>query len=216
MSKKTHEKVSDKPSKKEHKAEQILFLGSQKALIGGILAGSIALCSQWLIGQVYTGWEARQLLESVTSSALYLGGSVVTASATILALMLTMLGLTKKSNGEFDSLFFKRIERIGLLSTISLIAGVLLLLFLSVPVQKADEVPAFWYTVIYYILITFIAGLAGLVVSIVLMLLNSITSLIDVIRPTMEEDIADAEEREKNESEKAKDEIDSKKNKNQE
>lgn len=154
----------------------------------------IALSAQWLVGQIYSGWEARRLLEAVISSALFFGSSIVTGAATILALMLTMLGLTKSWDDDFDALFFKRIERIGLVATISLILGVLLLLFLSIPIQESDDVPSSWFTTIYYILISYIAVLSGLIVGVVLMLFNAITSLIDVVRPSMDEEMEEGDE----------------------
>lgn len=175
-------------NKDGHKGKNTLFIGGKKALFGGILAAAIALVGQWLIGQIYSGYEARKLLEAMSSSAHYLGSAVVTASATILALMLTMLSLSNQADKEFDTIFYKRIERIGLLTTISLAGGILLLLFLSVPLQEADNVPSRWFTSIYYILIGFLAILSGLLVAIVLMLLNTITSLIDVVRPEANED----------------------------
>lgn len=207
-SQKSDNSNKSEPSTTEHTGEHTLFVGSRNSLIGGFLAGAIALSGQWLVGQVYSGWEARQLLESVISSALYFGSATVTGSATILALMLTMLGLTNTTDGEFDSIFFKRIERIGLLSTITLIAGVLLMLFLSVPVQESKDVPASWYKIIYYVLISYIAILSGLIVGVVLMLFNAIRSLIDVVKPSADEDQKDAEEREKSESPDDKEEID--------
>ncbi len=188
------------PEENQKKAEHKLFLGSKKALVGGILAGSIALGGQWFIGQVYSGYQARQLLEAVASSSLYLGSSVVTASATIIALMLTMISLTKQTEGEFDAVFFKRIQRIGLLSTAAMISGIILLLFLNIPLQESDQVPASYFTIVYYILITFVAGLSGLLVAIVLMLLNAINSLIDVVRPSTDAEVKRAERREKREN----------------
>jgi TRAP-type C4-dicarboxylate transport system permease small subunit len=122
--------------------------------------------------------------------------------------MLTMLGLTNNTDSEFDSIFFKRIERIGLLSTITLIAGVLLMLFLSVPVQESKDVPASWYKIIYYVLISYIAILSGLIVGVVLMLFNAIRSLIDVVKPTADEDEKAAEEREETKTSEEKEEID--------
>jgi hypothetical protein len=209
MSKKDQQgKENSKTTDSQHKGERRLFFGSKKSLFGGILAGSIALGGQWLVGQVYSGYEARQLLEAVASSSLYLGGSVVTASATIIALMLTMISLTRQTKGEFDSIFFKRIQRIGLLSTVALISGILLLLFLSIPLQESNKVPAYYFKPIYYILIVFVAGLSGLLVSIVLMLMNAIDSLIDVVRPSTDEDVEDAKEREEKESEREKEQID--------
>lgn len=178
------DKNSSSNSPEEQRAEHALFFGDRRALIGGLLAAGIALVGQWLVGQIYSGYEARQLLEASASSAHYLASSIVTASATVIALMLTMLSLSKQSESEFDSVFFKRIELIGTLSAIALSAGILLLLFLSTPIQQSDEVPNSWFLVIYYILIAFVAGLAGLVVSIVMMLLNAIKSLIKVVRPS--------------------------------
>ncbi|MEO8072204.1 MAG: hypothetical protein ABI686_03050 [Acidobacteriota bacterium] len=80
---------ASKPSDEQHKSEHILFFGSEKAVYRGILAAAIALGGQWLVGQVYNSYEAQQLLETVASSSRYLGTSIVTASATIIALMLT-------------------------------------------------------------------------------------------------------------------------------
>ncbi|HEX6280227.1 MAG TPA: hypothetical protein VFZ49_09475 [Pyrinomonadaceae bacterium] len=177
-----------KSHKKKSLARRASFVGTKKALTGGVIAGAIALTAQWLMGQIYSGWEARRLLGAVISSALFFGSSVVTGAATILALMLTMLGLTKSWDDDFDALFFKRIERIGLVATISLILGVLLLLFLSIPIQESDDVPSSWFTTIYYILISYIAVLSGLIVGVVLMLFNAISSLIDAVRPSIDED----------------------------
>ncbi len=193
---KRNDKADSQGTSGQQKSEHTLFLGSKKALIGGIVTGSIAVVGQWTIGQVYNGYEARQLLEAVASSSLYLGGAVVTASATIIALMLTMISLSKQAEGEFDSIFYKRIQRIGTLSAVSLILGILLLLFLSIPLQESNQIPTYYFKTIYYILIVFVAGLAGLTVAVVLMLLNAMNSLIDVVRPTIDEDVEDAKERE--------------------
>ena len=194
------DKSESEPTDERHKGEHKLFFGDKKALYGGLLTSSIAFGGQWLIGQVYNGYEARQLLEASASSALYLGGAIVTASATIIALMLTMISLTKQTEGEFDAVFFKRIQRIALLSTIALTAGILLLLFLSIPLQESDKIPTNYFKIIYYVLIVFVALISGLVIAIVLMLLNAVNSLIDVVRPSADEEFEDAKEREEEES----------------
>jgi len=172
---------NNKSGDKQEKAA--LFSGDLWALFGGALAACIALVGQWFIGRIYSGYEARNLLEAMNGSALWLGGSVVTASATILALMLTMLSLSDQSKIDFDKVFFRRIEQIGVMTTITLASGILLLLFLSVPFQESKNVPNQSFTVIYYILIVSTALLAGLLISIVLMLLNAIRSLIQGVRP---------------------------------
>lgn len=179
--------VSEGPASAEtseqQQGEQTLFLGAKRALVGGVLAAAIALAGQWFVGQIYSGAEARRLIEAMVPSARAVGSSVVTASGTILALMLTMLSLTNQAKTSFDAIFYRRIERIGLLSTIALVTGILLLLFLSIPLQESKNVPNSWYGGVYYVLIALTAGVAGLLVGIVLMLLNAMTSLIAVLRP---------------------------------
>lgn len=210
MAKQKNQNKKSNASDEKHKSQHTFFFGSKKALYGGLLAGAIALGGQWLVGQVYNGYEARQLLEAVASSSLYLGSSIVTASATIIALMLTMLSMTNQTDSDFGAVFYKRIQQIARLSTIALSAGILLLLFLSIPLQESDQVPADWFRSIYYVLITFVAGLSGLAVGIVLMLLSAINSLIDVVRPSTDEEVEDAKEREEEESEQEKERIDQK------
>lgn len=199
----THSTENDKSHHEEvdKDGEVKLFVGSRRALYGGITAGAVALGGQWLLGSIYSGYEARQFLESMSSSALYFGSAIVTAAATILALMLTILSLTSQSDDDFDKIFYLRVERIGKLATVALMGGIILLLFLSIPIKEADNVPSSWFTIIYYILMTFLAALAGILIAIVLMLQNAISSLIRVIRPSAErekEEVAEEQEAKEN------------------
>ncbi len=162
-------------------SERILFIGAKRALIGGLLAGGVAVIGQYLVGRIYTDTEARRLLEAMMPSARSVGTGVVTASATTLALMLTMLSLSRHTASELEATFFIQIRRIGLLSTTALIASVLLLLMLSIPLQETENLPASWYSTVYYVFITLTAGVTGLLVAIVLMLYNAMQSLIAVL-----------------------------------
>ena len=134
------------------------------------------------MGQIYSGTEARQFLEAVVPSSRAVGTSVVTASATILALMLTMISLSRQATSQLEATFFKRIERIGLLSTTAMVSGILLLLILSIPLQESKNLPNSWYTIVYYTLIVITAAVTGLLVAIVLMLYNAMQSLVKVLR----------------------------------
>jgi len=165
------------------KESESLFFGDMWAFLGGILAALIALVGQWLIGRIYSGDQAQNLIEAMLNAALFFASAIVTASATILALMLTMLSLSDQTKIDFDKIFFQRIERIGVLTTISLASSILLLLFLSIPVKESRNLPPNWFATIYYVLIVSLALLAGLLVSVVLMLMNAIRSLIAGVRP---------------------------------
>lgn len=168
---------------RREQSEEILFIGAKRALIGGILAGGVAIGGQFLVGQIYSGTEARSFLTALVPSARAVGTGVVSASATIMALMLTMVGLGRRATRDLGDRFFKRIERIGLLSTIGLSAGVLQLLILTIPLQESQKLPASWFTIVYYALMTLTAAISGLMVAIVLMLFNAMQSLIKVFNP---------------------------------
>lgn len=158
------------------------------------MAALVALAGQWFVGQVYSGTEARNLVDALVPAARSVDSSVVAASGTILALMLTMLSLTSQASTTFDRVFYRRIRLIGFLSTLALSAGILLLLFLSIPVQESKDVPGSWFSAVYYVLMAVTAGLAGLLVAIVLMLFNAMTSLIQLLSPTKPSETAPTEE----------------------
>lgn len=177
-----------RPVKKKERenSEIILFVGAKRALIGGLLAAATALLGQLLVGRVYSSIEALRLLEASIPSARSVGTAVVTASATILALMLTMLGLSRQDGDQLSRRFFKEVEQIGLFTSISLVASILLLVLLSFPVQESGDLPSSWYSIIYYILTTATALIAGLLVAVVLLLYSTIRSLFEIVVPSPE------------------------------
>lgn len=143
----------------------------------------IALGQPLLTGQVYGEAEAIALLSSLKDSSLYFGNAIATASATILALMLTLLSMTHQMDAEFDRSVYKGIRLIGLISTITFIAAVFLLLCLSLPVGEFENIPSTWFRALYYIISTLNVFLSGLMVIGVLMLFDTITTLIKKIAP---------------------------------
>lgn len=165
----------------------MLSRGDRWAWVGGIIAGLVALIGQMLVGVVYNGMEARALLQALVPSADSLGAAVVQATAAILALMLTLLGLSRREMEDLEQGFFRRIQRISLLSSFALASAILLLLFLSIPLQQSPNVPADWFQGIYYALLLIIAAIAGLVVAIVIMLYSAIGGIINAIRPDASE-----------------------------
>lgn len=153
-------------------------MGNRWALVGGLVTVGISLAIRFFVGQVYGGGEAIKLIEALSSSSLRLAAVIATSSATILALMLTILGLAREAANDFNMKLYHRIDVIAFLSTASLCGAILLLLLLSLPVGQFDNIPSSWFTVFYYVLVTLIAGLSGLLISIILMLFSTIRSVI--------------------------------------
>lgn len=153
-------------------------------LAGGITAALLAVGSRFLIGTVYSDADAVQLIEALSRSGLYLGAAIATASATILALMLTLLGFTRRLDEDFDRTVYRRINRVGFLSTISLCCALLLLLFLTLPVGEFTELPDRWFPWMYNILITFTGVLTGLLITTVLLLYTTLRHVTASITPS--------------------------------
>ena len=143
----------------------------------------IVLAGRLVIGRVYTDYEARSFLAAMTESTLYLNAALATASATILALMLTILGLTRHAHDAFERAFFRRIRTIAVLSTISLCGAIILLVGTSLPVEQSDGVPTAWWKGVYWAYTAATAAEVGLFIGIVLMLLGAIFGIIRVMQP---------------------------------
>ncbi len=152
------------------------------------IAVLIAVVQPLLTGQIYSEAKAIDLVQSVKDSSLYFGSAVATASATVLALMLTLLSVTSQVDTEFDISTYKGIRVIGATSTITFIGAVIVLLLLSLPVGEYESVSKEWYQVMYYILCTLNGLLAGLMIFSVLVLFETITTLISKLAPEADED----------------------------
>lgn len=101
-------------------------------------------------GNIYSTSQAKLLLEAVQKASLYYGSAVVTAAATILALMLTILSLTYSNLDDPEKELFVRLRAITTLCVVSFIQSIILLLVVSFPVQKFENVDGEWFRYGYY------------------------------------------------------------------
>ncbi len=151
--------------------------------IGIALAIAGAFLQPYLVGEVYSEAKAIQLVEGVQRSSLYYGSAMATACATILALMLTLLGLARQSQAEFKYELYATIRVIATMATVGFIGSVILLLILSLPVGEFKKIPEGWFMSLYYTLTTLNFLLAGVVVAVVLSLSSAIHHAIAVLSP---------------------------------
>lgn len=157
------------------------FVDLREALAGGGVAAAVLFVVVAAVGSV-SPFEARGLLESALPTIRFLSSSVMAAVATVMALMLTLLSLTYTSQYEFREIHFRRIRQISVLSTVTIIASVVLLLFLGLPVEEADQL-RLYYDVVYYAVTGAASVLGGLLIAIVLMLHRTIRGLVDIGHP---------------------------------
>lgn len=155
-----------------------------KSLLSALSIVAFGATGYWLSGSIYSSAEARDLVRALTDSGLYLGSAMAGGSGTILALMLTLVGLVKRVDQDFDAPIYQRIARVSMLSTLSLVGSVALLLVLTMPVGEFEKMPEHWYPVFYKVLFAMIVGLSALLVATVVLLYQTVTTLIASITPT--------------------------------
>jgi hypothetical protein len=143
-----------------------------------VTAAVFTLAGLLLVGQIYSHVEVQQLIEAMTPAMQMLGFATVTATGTILALMMTMLGVIHQTELKLKHPFYESIQRLARLATMDFIASVLLLSLVGIPFGEANGVPAWWLTLLYYLLILANALISGLLITIVLMLFDVIKSMI--------------------------------------
>ena len=135
------------------------------------------------IGNVYGEAEAVQLLEALSRAGLYLGSAVATASATTLALMLTLIGMIRRADTDFDDETYRRVVLIASLATASLMISLMVLLAFVFPVGEFDALPGGWYETLYEVLFGLSVLMVGLLATTVVVLYMTLRRVISQITP---------------------------------
>jgi len=143
----------------------------------------IGIGARFAIGEVYSEAEATNLIQALTQTGLYLGSAIAGAAATTLALMLTLLGLLRNSDANFDADAYKSISEVAWLSTISLVGAVILLLLLVLPAGEFEKMPKGWYLYMYEVMFWLTVAVCTLLVATVMRLFLTIRHVIAQITP---------------------------------
>lgn len=158
------------------------FVDMKWTVAGGAFAAVILFLVGSAVG-VVSQQEARHLLQGAIPTIRFLTSSVLAAGATILALMLTLISLTEATELDFKPSHFRRLELISLMNAVAIILSVMLLAFLSVPLEESDGPLGEIYHVIYYLVMVGASLLGGIMVTIVLMLHNAVRGLVGAMSP---------------------------------
>lgn len=158
------------------------FVDMKWTVAGGAFAAVILFLVGSAVG-VVSQHEARHLLQGAIPTIRFLTSSVLAAGATILALMLTLISLTEATELDFKPSHFRRVELISLMNAVAIILSVMLLAFLSVPLEESDGPLSELYHVVYYLVMVGASLLGGIMVTIVLMLHNAVRGLVGAMSP---------------------------------
>jgi hypothetical protein len=157
------------------------------ALIGGLVTASFLFAIVIGIGWIGS-FEARGLIEAILPGARFLGSTVVAAAVTVLALLLTLVGLSMNSEHTFSDRLYARAIRITRMAVVCVIMGVAVLLAVSIPIVEVEEVRAHYGTM-YYLLSGAMAILGGLVTAMGLMIGATLRGLIAAAHPEGKSDL---------------------------
>jgi hypothetical protein len=164
------------------------FRGFTSAVVGGVISAALLAAMALTIGLV-SAYEAGVLLESIIPTARFLGSSVLTASATTLALMLTLLGLSSNIDERLADAHYMRVKLIAGIDTIAFIGSAMLLVLLVIPFSEANEVEGSIYLVVYYAIVGGSALLGGVMITVVLMIYQTIADMVDLFLSGVDSDL---------------------------
>jgi hypothetical protein len=154
---------------------------AQPAVIAAIVVFVFAILGALFMGRAYSDFHARGLIEAMSASTLTLCFATITASSTVLALMLTIITFTYRLDTEFGEGFYAQIKLIAQLCSFTLILSVAVLLILSIPLTESEPL-ADWFTAAYYLLTIMVSAIASLMIAIIVLLYNTLNDLIGLIR----------------------------------
>lgn len=138
-------------------------------LIGSLFLGSVS------------GYEAKVLIANSVNGLNTLCNTIVLASATILALLLTSLGITNQTNTILNKDHYKLILDIARLDTVVFVASMIFFLLFNLPITKSENVSPDHFIIFYYGALLISSLLSSALIYIVILLYQSIVSMIKII-----------------------------------
>lgn len=175
--------AEDRQEKKRSEKSDSYSRWKRDAMIAsgaGIAAVLLVLAGAYFVGRA-TAFESRQLLDAIMPTSRFLFSGVMTATATILALMLTLLGMTMGTDKRVAATFYRRIQQIAFYNMLLLVMSIIFLVLHCVPITESDEIPDWWYPAVYYFLLSASALTAGGMVTVVLALYGAVRDLIHAL-----------------------------------
>lgn len=113
---------------------------TKRAILGGSISLIIIISGSLIMGNL-SGYEAKVLIGKSISGLNTLCNTIALASATILALLLTLLSLSSRSNNKLKKGHYRHVLIIAKVDTAVFIASVMAFLLFNLPITESDNVP---------------------------------------------------------------------------
>lgn len=153
---------------------------TKRAIVGGAISLAVILTGSFLLGKL-SGYEAKVLIKNSLAGLNMLCNTIVLASATILALLLTLLGLSSSTKSKLKDDHYRHVLLIAKVDTAVFIASLMTFLLFNLPITESDNVPENWFNIIYYCSLAISSILSAALIVVVLMLYNTVVNIIRIV-----------------------------------
>ncbi len=153
---------------------------TRRTILGGCISLVIMLTLTFLLGKL-SGYEAKILIRHSLAGMHTLCNTISLASATILALLLTLLGISSSSKSKLKEDHYRHILQIAKLDTLVFVMSVITFLIFNLPITESENVPYNWFNFVYYISVAISCILSSCLIMVVLMLYNTIVNIINIV-----------------------------------
>ncbi len=153
---------------------------SERAITGGIISMLVMSLGTLMLGEL-SGYQAKELITVSLPGINTLCNTIALASATILALLLTLLGITSNAASKLKKDHYSNLLIIAKIDTIVFVAALISFLLFNLPITESDNVPSNWFNLIYYITMGVSSILSAALIVVVLMLYNTVVNMIKIL-----------------------------------
>ena len=153
---------------------------TKRAATGGIISTIIMGIGTFVLGEI-SGYQARELLSTSLSGINMLCNTVILGSSTILALMLTLLSISRAAKSSLSKDHYAHVLTIAKVDTFLIITAIITFLMLNLPITETNNVPSEWFNIIYYVSLGMASILGGAFIAVVTMLYGTIANVIHIV-----------------------------------
>ncbi|TVZ23768.1 hypothetical protein JM84_2722 [Dokdonia sp. Hel_I_63] len=157
------------------------FIKTNKmSLLGGAITFCFLAVAIFILGDI-SGYEAKKLIESSLSGINMLCNTIILASATILALLLTLLGISTSSQSKLKAAHYKQVLSIAKFDTVVFISSMILFQLFNIPITESQNLPTHWFKYVYWITLICSSFMSGMMVTVILLLYTTVTNIITIV-----------------------------------
>ncbi|REL37687.1 hypothetical protein DYD21_07840 [Rhodohalobacter sp. SW132] len=162
------------------KKAKIYLINNKLPLYGGILTAVFTGVAAFLLGNL-SGYEAMQMIEIAIPRISMLLNTIILASATILALILTLLGISTGSESKLKKTHYHQVLSLAKFVTFNFVVALIFFQLFNIPITESDAVPTAWYSIVYWFALISSSMLSGLMVAVILMLFSTVQNIICIV-----------------------------------